>query len=219
MKKIGVLTIGQSPRIDVTPLIKQLLDESIQIVERGALDSLTEEEIQSIQPKEGDVTYISRLRNGQSTKISKAKLLPLLQRELSMLEKEVNIILLLCTGDFPTIESEKLIFFPDKLLVYVMNAVMKKGKLGIIIPLEEQRKSLMEKWQALSIPIAVEVASPYTSSDIQSASLRLKNQGVTSIVLDCMGYQQKHKEAVVEATSLPVVLSITLSARILSEYL
>lgn len=219
MKKVGILTIGQSPRTDATPIVKKMIGDTVEIVERGALDSLTVEDIKSIQPKEGEVTYISRLRNGQTTKISKHKLLPLLQRELEALEKEVNVILLLCTGDFPTIQSEKLIFFPDKLLVYVTNAVIQRGKLGLIIPLEEQRESLLEKWQALSVPVVVAVASPYEESDMKAVGLALKQQGVTSIVLDCMGYNEGHKQEVIEATDLPVILSITLTARVMKEFL
>jgi len=219
MKRVGMLTIGQSPRTDVAPIIQSVSGESVEMIQRGALDSLSDSEIKALWPNEGDTTYIYRLRNGQSTKIKKEALLPLLQRELTQLEEEVSVVLLLCTGDFPTIQSEKLLLFPDKILVKVMSAVLREGKLGLIVPLEEQKGQLMEKWHEISVPIVVEAASPYEESDIESAADSLKNQGATVIVLDCMGYDESHKERAMQATNLPIVLSISLAASVLKEYI
>ena len=38
MKKIGMLTIGQSPRDDILPGLKEILGKNVEIVEAGALD-------------------------------------------------------------------------------------------------------------------------------------------------------------------------------------
>lgn len=40
-KKIGAITIGQSPRIDVIPEMQEILGENVIILEAGALDGLT----------------------------------------------------------------------------------------------------------------------------------------------------------------------------------
>src|SRR5690625_7930069 len=112
MIKIGILTIGQSPRDDVTPTMKRIFGEEIKVIERGGLDRFTEDQLHIIAPKSSEPTYISRLRNGKSIKISKKKLLPLLQQELHQLEKEVDVTIMLCTGDFPTLKTKKPIIFP-----------------------------------------------------------------------------------------------------------
>ena len=44
MNKIGILTIGQSPRVDVIPDMKDVLGNEIQIIEHGILDKFEEEE-------------------------------------------------------------------------------------------------------------------------------------------------------------------------------
>src|SRR5699024_590602 len=219
MRKIGLLTIGQSPRVDITPTFKRILGDSVEILERGALDSLEEADLVKVQPTKDEHTYVSRLRNGGSTKISKEKLLPLLQEELNQLEKEVDLTVMLCTGNFPTIESEKTVLYPDNILVHNINAVLKNAKLGLIIPLERQRKDLLKKWERIEAPTITEVASPYEDVDMAQPAEKLKQQGATMIVLDCMGYSEEHKMQVREASDLPTLLSRSLTASVVKEYL
>ncbi|KZM57211.1 AroM family protein [Aeribacillus composti] len=217
--RVGVLTIGQSPRTDVTPSIKGILGSNIEIIERGGLDRLTEETLSEITPgPTTTTTYISRLRNGKSVKIDKNKLLPLLQEELTELEKETDVTIMLCTGDFPTLKNTKPVLYPDKVLRHSVQAIMTKGTLGLIIPLEEQKKSLVEKWHGIGMDIVVEAASPYEESDLKGAGARLKEKGADLIVLDCMGYHESHKNEVKQVFDGPVILPRTLIARIAAEY-
>ena len=50
-KKIGAITIGQSPRIDVIPEMQEILGENVIILEAGALDGLTKKDIEKWQFK------------------------------------------------------------------------------------------------------------------------------------------------------------------------
>ena len=43
--KIGAITIGQAPRIDVTADILHIFDDSLELVQAGGLDGLTKEQI------------------------------------------------------------------------------------------------------------------------------------------------------------------------------
>lgn len=217
-KSVGILTIGQSPRTDVTPSIEAILGNRVSIVESGGLDSLTNETVHSVEPDEWDTTYISRMRDGKSVKIGKSKLLPLLQAEMSALEETVDIVLMLCTGDFPTLQAKKPIVYPDKILNHIVRALLPSGSLGLIIPLEEQRESLLSKWQQEGLKIFTEVASPYEKSDIAGAARALQKQGADIVVLDCMGYNEQHKSEAVKGSGLPVLLPRTLVARIIAEY-
>ena len=216
---VGVLTIGQSPRTDVTPSIQEILGDGVTIIEAGGLDSIQDDNMSSIFPDDTDTTYISKLRNGSSVKIGKSKLLPFLQEELCKLEEKTSAVIMLCTGDFPSIQSRKPIIYPDKVLNNTVNALMETGTLGLIIPLEEQRNTLVEKWCNTNVELKVEVASPYEKSDVYGAARRLQEQGASLIVLDCMGYNELHKEDAVEGSGLPVILPRTLTARIVAEYI
>ncbi|MEN1969820.1 AroM family protein [Lentibacillus sp. N15] len=215
---VGVLTIGQSPRKDVTPSIQSILGSEVVIKESGGLDSVTEGNMHEILPSNSDTTYISRLRNGESTKIGKSKLLPLLQNELSKLEEKVDVVIMLCTGDFPTLRVNKPILYPDRVLNHTMKAIMMSGSLGLVIPLEEQRHSLVEKWKDQDLELLIEVASPYEESDVAGAARALKANGADIIVLDCMGFNEQHKQDAIKGSGLPVILPRTLVARIAKEY-
>lgn len=220
MAKVGVLTIGQSPRTDLTPSIQRILGDQVEIIEAGGLDHIPDDELHLIAAKLNETTYISRLRSGHSVKISKEKLLPLLQKELIKLERKVDVTIMLCTGDFPTLKTTKPMIYPDKVLVNTIQAIQSEGKLGLIIPLEEQRDSLREKWHGLGLDLEVGVASPYEDSDMESVAKSLRDKGVDIIVLDCMGYDEAHKETVFRASGgLPVILPRSLVASIAKEYL
>lgn len=218
-QKVGVLTIGQSPRKDVTPSIQRILGEEVDIIEAGGLDRLKDNELHLVSPEASGTTYISKLRNGNSIKIAKSKLLPLLQDELDRLEEQTAVTIMLCTGDFPSIQAANPIIYPDKVLNATIEALMDSGTLGLIIPLEEQRESLLKKWKQANLHIVAEVASPYEDSDVQGAAGNLKQQGASVIVMDCMGYNEAHKAQAVQGSGLPVLLPRTLVARIAAEYL
>jgi protein AroM len=219
MAKVGVLTIGQSPRTDATPSFQKIFGAGVEIVERGGLDRLTEETMDAIKPEGSDTVYISRLRNGQSVEIGKSKLLPLLQDELTKLEQDVEVVIMLCTGDFPTLVTTKPIIYPDKILVHTVQAIMTGGsKLGLVVPLEKQRHSLAKKWEGVGLELVTAAASPYEESDIAGAAASLKEQGAELIVLDCMGYNETHKLEAKKGSGLPVILPRTLVARIAAEY-
>ena len=51
MKKLGLITIGQSPRIDVVPEIRQIIGHGIEVMEGGALDGLTLDEVRKLYPR------------------------------------------------------------------------------------------------------------------------------------------------------------------------
>ncbi|AMQ07798.1 AroM family protein [Sporosarcina psychrophila] len=216
VKKIGLITIGQSPRVDMTPEMAPLLGDDCEFIEAGALDDLSLEEIEAFAPSDGEPTYVSRLRSGSYAKLGKSKLLPLVQEKIAKLEEEVSSTILLCTGSFPTFIHNKPLLFPDKVLNGMVESVLGNGKLGIIVPLMEQKDTLMEKWG--DIPLAVESANPYQSDeDLITPSLKLKELGATVIVLDCMGYTERHKIVVKETTGLPVILPRSIVARIAAE--
>lgn len=214
-QKIGLITIGQSPRSDMTPEMQPLLGPSTVFVEAGALDDLSEEEIAKLAPEKDDTTYISRLRNGKSVKLSKAKLLPHLQQKILEVEEQVSSSIVVCTGSFPTITHSKPLLFPDQILKGTVEAVIGGGTMGLIVPLEEQKSQLLEKWG--DTPIVAAASTPYEEVNIEGAAKELKEKRATLLVLDCMGYTEEHKRRVKAATNLPVILSRSIVARVAAE--
>ena len=99
MKKIGAITVGQSPRVDLIPEIQPILGDSVEIIQAGALDGLSKEEIAKFVPRPGENVLVSRLTDGTSATFGESYILPRLQLCIDDLEQQgVSLILFLCTA-------------------------------------------------------------------------------------------------------------------------
>ena len=52
--RVGTVTIGQAPRVDVTPDLMKILGPQVELVEAGALDGLGAEQIAAMAPRPSD---------------------------------------------------------------------------------------------------------------------------------------------------------------------
>lgn len=221
MGHLGMITIGQAPRSDVAPIIEKYLEHRAQLVQVGVLDGWSKEEVElKLHPDAGDYVLTSRLTNGDSVVMSRQKMQPLLQTKITELEKAgITQILLLCTGVFPGLAtSSSYLIEPDHIIPPALKAMVEKRRLGVIVPLEEQKEDLKLKYTPLGMNPIFAVASPYRqdTNSFRQAALELKDK-VDLIVLDCMGYTEEARELVAQASELPVVLSNALMAKLVSE--
>jgi len=215
--KIGMVTIGQSPRNDVVPEIRDILGQ-VEIVERGCLDGLTREQIESLKPKEREPFLVTLLRDRSSVQVSEEKIINLLQQRIKELENEdVNLIVVLCTGDFPNFKLKKLIIKPGKLIHKLVQGILtEEKKVGVIIPSSRQMEQTKEKWSDVNPVVAA--ASPYENSEkIEEAAKTLQAKNVDLTVLDCMGYTRQMKQKVQKITGKPVILARDIVARVSKE--
>lgn len=217
---IGAITVGQSPRVDVMPDLESLLS-GIRVIQKGALDGMTREEMKKIEPEPGDYVLVSRLQDGSSVRMSEKFILPIIQEYIDTFNQQgVEGILMLCTGEFPSFASHIPLLYPQKLLKAVTMAVLKDQQtLGVLTPDPSQIQQARRRWLGYGASrVCVEAASPYVSEeDVVQAGLRLKEQGVSLIVMDCIGYTQHMKDLVHENTGLSVILGRTVAARIAAE--
>lgn len=217
MKKVGLITIGQSPRVDVVPEIMDVLrDLNIDIVECGALDKLSREEIAELAPREGEYVLVTRLRDGSEVRVARERILPLMQSCINSLELVADILGLLCTGEFPELSSRKLLIEPSDLLLKVVES-LKVKKLGIVVPNPAQVEVARRKWDIVAQDVKVLSVSPYTGTlnELRRASEELRDRDL--IVLDCIGFSREAKKAVAETSGKPVIIPRTLLARVLGE--
>lgn len=221
-RKFGAITIGQAPRDDVIPEMIEFLGQDVEIIQAGALDGLTLEEIKEFAPEEGDYVLVSLLKDGTSVSFSEKHILPRLQMCIDKLEEEkVDIILFLCTGEFPdTFKSNVPIIYPQKIIHSLVPTILNNGKLAIISPDKSQIPQTKKKWENLGSEVKVLAASPYSKLDeFEEAINILKKQDIDIIIMDCIGYTQDMKNRVKEGTGKMVILSRTIVARALGEIL
>ena len=219
MKKIGMLTIGQSPRDDIVPAMVETLGDGFEIMEAGALDDLTFEDISRIEFGPDDGLLVSRMRDGTEIKITKRLILPLMQERIQELEERgARLIVLMCTGEFPQFDSKGLVITPQEILQGVLKGALKKGKLGVVYPAQEQIHGAEARFKREGVEIYADHLSPYEGeSELNSLADRLAEQDLDLVLLNCFGFSSKVKEAVASKTGKPVIQPNALIARVLKE--
>jgi protein AroM len=114
---VGTLTIGQALRVDLIPEMKDLLGEGVEMLEAGALDGLTLEEVQGLYPGPEDSVPVTRMADGPPVKIAKRHIVPRVQERIDgLVSRGAEIVILACTGDFPPFHCDRLIVRPQRVL-------------------------------------------------------------------------------------------------------
>lgn len=219
--KIGALTIGQSPRNDLIPEIEAFF-KGAEIIQLGALDGLSKEQIADLAPSGDDEILVSKLKDDSWALMAESKIISLLQERTDELcRRGVSPIVLLCTGMFSKeLVASVPVIYPQKLLYSIVPILAGGRKLGIISPDPKQTEQNYERWQKVSDNIVVTALNPYDKSNApDKAAQYLKENGAEVVVLDCMGFTIAIKEKMAELMGVPVILPRTLVARVVGEML
>ena len=213
--KIGAITVGQSPRVDVTPDLWPIFGPNVELIEAGGLDGLSREEIETFVPEEGDYVLVSRLKDGSSVTFAERYVLPRLQQCIDRLEEEgVRLILFFCTGDFPDNFRHKVpLIFPNQIL-FGLVPVLCAGKLAAVTPSEKQLGQSQKKWGGYGLEVKSYAASPYGEMEaVEAAAREIAKTDADLVLLDCIGYTAEMKRMVAKITGKNVILSRTILAR------
>jgi protein AroM len=218
MKTVGMITIGQSPRDDLMPQFRELLGSGYRILEAGALDGLSPAEIAARAPQPGQHPLITRLADGTEAIVGKELILALLQERIAMLERDADLLVILCTGTFPPFRCAKPILEPDRILFAALQAVYREGTLGVLNPIAAQAESAAARFCGVTPRLAIEAASPYQgAAELRAAAGRLKAAQASLVVMNCMGFTETHKRALRDITGTPALLPSSLLARFIAE--
>ncbi len=218
--KIGAVTIGQSPRTDITDDIRPMLSPGIELVEYGALDPYSYEEASlKFAPGPEESVLVSRMRDGRQVTMSEAAVIPLVQECIQRAEDDgVDATVLFCTGRFPELSHKKLLIMPQPILHSLVQKLTLTKPIGLFVPDSSQIPQVREWFSESHISFHPVIASPYRESQqMWERALALKGQDLSCVLLDCMGYSRQMKQDIQEACGLPVILPRTFIARLLNE--
>ena len=186
--RIGALTISQSPRHDLLKPIIKLFPE-YDIIEAGALDNMDTDNL----PDGTGAPYplTTTLNNGIHVTLDHDFLAPLVQGAIYRLEaQDVDIIVLLCAGDFPDLVGNVPIVNPTDLAQKTLRA-MGVHQLAVISPITIQVPPIENKWRGAGFQASIWVMPPKTTTEEQALLInsQLKaHSDITCIVLDYVGY-------------------------------
>lgn len=220
-RTLGILTIGQSPRDDIVKLFATHLPVDTRVILRGALDDLTDTEIDALRPLSGADTLYTRLRGGRDKKISKQAVIDRSSAVLAGLRADgCDAIVYACTGEFPPMEGDENVLFPSRVLAGLAHGLLPYGRLGLLVPFTEQGEKLVKKWERPGLDVVVEAVVPSASrEEVTAAAHRLGRHKPDLVALDCMSYTPATKDAMRAALKVPILLAITATGRVLSEVL
>lgn len=219
--RIGLLTIGQTPRTDITSEIAPYLPHGVELIEVGVLDEFTTEEVsRKFQPGPTDVIYITRMRDSSQVMLGRDKIVGIMQEKIHVLNRAgVDIIILLCSGEFPHFHSDAPIVYPDRVLKGVVSSLSFDGKAAVLIPLPEQVDYAKGKWSGFLKELEVLPISPYVAqmSDFEKVGHMLRDRIVRLVVMDCLGYTLMQRKLVMRKAGCPAISSRSVLIKCLLE--
>lgn len=221
--RLGLLTIGQSPRPDgLARDVAAIAGAGVEVIERGALDGLGDAELERARPSDSDDALVTLLADGRNVVVTKDAVVERLQAHIDALEAaDAAAILLMCTGAFPPFRHRVPLIAPQEVLYAAVRAVAGGGAVGSVTPLERQIEAARRRWSAQGVaePIVV-AADPYCADPhaaVRSAATALRDAGASVCFLDCFGFDLAMRDVAREAFDGPVVLARSLAARLASE--
>ncbi|MBB1626601.1 AroM family protein [Achromobacter sp. UMC71] len=222
-RRVAFFTIGQSPRSDVVPEMAPLLGAHVRIDEFGALDGLDDAALAALAPRPGEYRFATRLRNGTQIELDAAAA----EARLAQVMRDADasgydLMVPLCTGT-AIAPMRTLVIEPQQVVDHLVAGLSQHcRKVGLVVPLAAQVDAF-HMAVALECEARVAHASPYESdADRAAESFAQAGRDLADcdlIVMHCMGYAERMRQAVAAASGRPVLLSNRLVAQTLAQIL
>ncbi len=221
--KIGFITIGQSPRPDIIGEMKSIIGDELQIIEGGALDGLSKDEVFSLlhASPSAEEYLVTKLRDGTSVVMPKNIIVKRIEGVLKSFENQgITVAAILCVGEFPEYQFNGIVLKPGDLSLKLVSSLYQVGKGVIVIPLEEQRKGAMGRWSFSRIRPNIKVfAADSDLKKLEHLSEEIEQEAPDFVVLECMGFGEQMKQKIRSKVQCPVILPKTLLGHMIKEIL
>ncbi|EDX9967387.1 AroM family protein [Salmonella enterica] len=220
---LAILTIGVVPMSEVLPLLTEYIDEQ-HITHHSLLGKMSREDVMAdyaVEP--GDDPLLTLLNDSQIAHVSRQKVERDLQSVVEVLDNQgYDVIILMSTAAIKSMAARNSILLePLRIIPPLVASIVDGHQVGVIVPVAELLAAQEKKWQVLQMPPVYSLANPVHGSEQQliDAGQALLDQGADVIMLDCLGFHQRHRDILQQALDVPVLLSNVLIARLASELL
>ncbi|EJI2905258.1 AroM family protein [Salmonella enterica] len=220
---LAILTIGVVPMSEVLPLLTEYIDEQ-HINHHSLLGKMSREDVMAdyaVEP--GDDPLLTLLNDNQIAHVSRQKVERDLQSVVEVLDNQgYDVIILMSTAAIKSMAARNSILLePLRIIPPLVASIVDGHQVGVIVPVAELLAAQEKKWQVLQMPPVYSLANPVHGSEQQliDAGQALLDQGADVIMLDCLGFHQRHRDILQQALDVPVLLSNVLIARLASELL
>ena len=220
---LAILTIGVVPVSEVLPLLTEHVSEQ-QITHLSLLGKMSREEVMEDYAVEaGEDPLATLLSDGKLAHVSRQKIERSLQGVIEVLDNQgYDVILLMSTANISSMTARNTIFLePSRILPPLVSSIVEDHQVGVIVPVEEMLPVQAQKWQILQKSPVFSLGNPIHDSEqkIIDAGKELLAKGADVIMLDCLGFHQRHRDLLQKQLDVPVLLSNVLIARLAAELL
>lgn len=200
------MTIGQSPRPDLLEPLRAQLPDDVEIIEVGALDSLTaatlpgQDHRHAADRPAASYPLTTRLRDGTRVTLDEADLTPLVQGAVERGEEAgAAVSLLLCAGGFLEVTARGPLVRPFDAAVGDLRALGAR-RIAVLVPFEAQAGPSARKWSDAGFDPVPIVGDPLTLAPAEPA-----RNAPDAVVLDYVGHSSATVAALRGRLDLPVV--------------
>jgi protein AroM len=223
--RIGLITIGQSPRDDIVPEMMAQVGRDVDVIQAGAIDGLTLDDVLTLAPDGDEPWAVSRMQDGYEVRLAKRELVPRMQHRIDELQEQgVELIVPLCASDWSSLRCDVAFINPGKALMPIVHAMLRPGgTLGMISPTEAQAQLTEARAGNGSPPIVSTFAQPYADDEgerirqSEAAGELLRAAGVDLIYMGCMGHTRAMRSAVREVSGKPTLTANGVIASLISQ--
>ena len=203
-KRLALVTIGQAPRVDITPDMMSGFKTEYDITEFGALDGMTKEEVAELAPKNGAACLVSRMTDGSEVVCSAEEIEKRLETLFEKIDPEqFDAILMLCSGKLHAAVHTLPVFSPfDTLSAEIDARRAAKDVVGVISPHADQIGKMQAHFTSAD-EARFASASPYAVDEFAKAGEALKETDI--IIMNCMGFDSAMAAKVEAAANVPTM--------------
>lgn len=207
-KKIGLLTIGQSPRPDIFEEVRSRLPQEWELLERGALDGADVTALEQAAPGAQDSFYVTRLRSGTEVQVKRSTLQQRLGEKILELEQaDVSEVVLFCTGEFDRFATRVPVYASSALVKQAVASAYRGRTIGIVVPDAGQIPVFSAGWTEQGVAHVIRACSPYGETAESEAICReFAAAELDFILLNCIGFSGAFAEVFREKTGKQVLL-------------
>lgn len=195
---LAILTIGVVPMSEVLPLLTEYIDEQ-HITHHSLLGKMSREDVMAdyaVEP--GDDPLLTLLNDNQIAHVSRQKVERDLQSVVEVLDNQgYDVIILMSTAAIKSMAARNSILLePLRIIPPLVASIVDGHQVGVIVPVAELLAAQEKKWQVLQMPPVYSLANPVHGSEQQliDAGQALLDQGADVIMLDCLGFHQRHRD-------------------------
>lgn len=213
--RIGIIPLGRSPRPDFAAPIARAVGARADIVQCGALEGLTDDEIMSLDRLPGDYVLHTNLPpDGRLVTFPRRHVLARVPGVLKRFESQgVGIATICCTEPWPDYEFAGVLLQLRRLVDDTVSALDVRGPGLVLFHPMDPPEGVANRWKdAGNLTFKPLFPSP-TEKELNA----LAELAPDFVVLDCVTYNAELKAQIKKRLTCPVVLPLTVLTNAVEE--